>query len=191
MAAPEASFILVEIEPRRGARHSLAAETTFGRERCDILLADEEVSRRHAAIRASRDRAEIEDLGSRNGTFVNAERVEGVRALADGDTVRLGGTSWRFQASTLGETTFGELPGGSADLLPRGRSGDVPAPEAAPSAVHRAPAPQASAPPSFASPARPRHRVRGSAARRGGAVLASYAAVIATAAAVIAYFVAR
>ena len=32
----------------------------------------------------------IEDVGSRNGTFVNSERVTGKRALLDGDVLRLG-----------------------------------------------------------------------------------------------------
>lgn len=195
------SFMLIEVEPRKGTRRTVAPETTIGRELCDILLEDGEVSRRHAACRASGEGLAIEDLGSRNGTFVNGERVEGARALADGDIVQIGKTSWRFQASAKGETTFGQAPivskppaapepDAAAAPRARERSGDVPPLEAVRSAVHRAPAPRASAPPSFPGPARHR-RPRGSAARRGGAVLASYAVVIVTAAAVIAYFVAR
>lgn len=165
-------FMLVEIEPRRGTRHPLVPDMTIGRERCEILLEDEEVSRLHAAIRTSGAGVAIEDLGSRNGTFVNGERVKEARPLADGDAVRIGGTSWRFQTSTVGETTSG-----------------VPAPAAAPSAVHGTPAPQPAAPPSFSAPTR--RRPGASAARRGGAVLVSYAVVFATAVAVIAYFAAR
>jgi hypothetical protein len=209
MTAAE-TFLLVEIEPRRGARHPVSADTTIGRERCDLLLDDDEVSRRHAAIRGSGAGLAIEDLGSRNGTFVNGERVDTVRPLHDGDTVRIGRTGWRFQISTERETTFGRVsapeavaataepvadpapasgPGAGATPPADGRSGDVPAPEAAPSAVRRVPPPQAAAPPVF--PTATSRRIRGSAARRGEALLASYAVVIATAAAVILYFAAR
>ncbi len=57
---------------------------------CDVVLAQREASRMHAAI--VRDGADyyVEDLGSRNGTFVNGERVEGRRQLRDGDEVSIG-----------------------------------------------------------------------------------------------------
>jgi pSer/pThr/pTyr-binding forkhead associated (FHA) protein len=32
----------------------------------------------------------LEDLGSRNGTFVNDDRIDGVRRLVDGDEIRVG-----------------------------------------------------------------------------------------------------
>jgi len=48
------------------------------------------VSRMHARIMVSADHATIEDLGSKNGTFVHGERVNGPTRLADGDEIRLG-----------------------------------------------------------------------------------------------------
>ena len=48
---------------------------------------------RVAASRCDHDRggsATIEDLGSKNGTFVGIERVEGVRSLGDGDVIGVG-----------------------------------------------------------------------------------------------------
>jgi DNA-binding winged helix-turn-helix (wHTH) protein len=48
------------------------------------------VSRRHALITLFEATASIEDLDSKNGTFVNGERVKGVRPLTDGDEIRLG-----------------------------------------------------------------------------------------------------
>jgi DNA-binding winged helix-turn-helix (wHTH) protein len=48
------------------------------------------VSRRHARIDVRDGRATLVDLGSKNGTFVDGARLEGPRALRDGDTIRLG-----------------------------------------------------------------------------------------------------
>jgi pSer/pThr/pTyr-binding forkhead associated (FHA) protein len=57
---------------------------------CWLTLDDDLVSRYHARIHVASDRLEVEDLGSRNGTFVNGERIEGRCALRDGDKVRIG-----------------------------------------------------------------------------------------------------
>lgn len=70
---------------------------TIGREGCDLNLADPEVSRRHAAIRGGgRDGAPhtIEDLGSRNGTWLNDRRIDEPTVVRAGDVVRLGNTVW-------------------------------------------------------------------------------------------------
>ena len=41
-------------------------------------------------LRALADGVEIEDLGSRNGTFVNGRRIDAATRLAGGDTLKLG-----------------------------------------------------------------------------------------------------
>src|SRR5919112_3110443 len=82
----------------------------IGREGTDIVLADPEVSRRHAAIREDDGGIAIEDLGSTNGTFVNDRRIEGTESLKDGDEVRLGNTVWRVRApATAGATRIGTV----------------------------------------------------------------------------------
>ncbi len=50
-----------------------------------------DVSRHHARIVVRAGAATIEDLGSKNGTFVGGERVTEPRALCNGDQVRVGG----------------------------------------------------------------------------------------------------
>jgi len=60
------------------------------------------VSRHHARIRVSRDGATIEDLHSRNGTFLNGERLTAPVPLADGDEIGLGLITLRFSASDPG-----------------------------------------------------------------------------------------
>jgi DNA-binding winged helix-turn-helix (wHTH) protein len=48
------------------------------------------VSRRHARIVVTESAAKLEDLGSKNGTYLHEKRLEGPVALRDGDTFRLG-----------------------------------------------------------------------------------------------------
>jgi len=48
------------------------------------------VSRRHARIVISGGRATLEDLGSKNGTFLQGHAVTEPSALKDGDRVRIG-----------------------------------------------------------------------------------------------------
>ncbi|HHH28654.1 MAG TPA: FHA domain-containing protein, partial [Polyangiaceae bacterium] len=68
----------------------------IGREdECGIVVVDADVSRRHAAIRFDGQQGcfVVKDLGSRNGTFINGERLADVRSLAVGDKVTLGTTT--------------------------------------------------------------------------------------------------
>jgi pSer/pThr/pTyr-binding forkhead associated (FHA) protein len=58
---------------------------------CDIHLDGEEVSRQHAEITVTAEGAFVNDLDSRNGVFVNDERIGGLRQLRVGDRVRIGG----------------------------------------------------------------------------------------------------
>ena len=66
-------------------------DVTFGRSRAATVHVDsEKVSRLHAKVRRTGDVIEIEDLGSRNGTRVNGDKIEGPRRLANGDELSIG-----------------------------------------------------------------------------------------------------
>jgi pSer/pThr/pTyr-binding forkhead associated (FHA) protein len=72
-----------------------ASELWVGRgQSADVRLEwDEEVSSLHAQIELVRDECTLVDDGlSRNGSFVNEERVHGRRHLRDGDSLRFGKT---------------------------------------------------------------------------------------------------
>jgi DNA-binding winged helix-turn-helix (wHTH) protein len=63
------------------------------------------VSRHHARIVVDGSDATVEDLGSKNGTFVGAERVTARCRLADGDRIRLGSVVVTFRIPpTVGST---------------------------------------------------------------------------------------
>lgn len=63
----------------------------------DVTLEDESVSRLHAVLEARAGGWSIRDLGSRNGTFVNGERIVGERALRDRDEIRVGSARLAFR----------------------------------------------------------------------------------------------
>ncbi len=66
-------------------------ETVIGRSAyCTIVLSNELASRQHCALKADNEGLVINDLGSRNGTFVNGERVNGSRGLHPGDLIKVG-----------------------------------------------------------------------------------------------------
>jgi FHA domain len=89
--------IFVELQPIEGREHVLEPGQTIGREGCDVMLPDPDVSRRHAMVHSVDDGLGIEDLGSTNGTFVNGERATGITGLRPGDKLRFGNTVWRYE----------------------------------------------------------------------------------------------
>jgi hypothetical protein len=57
---------------------------------CPVVLASERVSREHAVVRRIHSGLEIEDLASRNGTWVNGARIRYPTVLEPGDEIELG-----------------------------------------------------------------------------------------------------
>jgi DNA-binding CsgD family transcriptional regulator len=57
---------------------------------CDVLLPDPTVSRVHAVLRAGGAGWQLEDAGSRNGTFVNGRRVTGSQPISPTDRIMIG-----------------------------------------------------------------------------------------------------
>lgn len=55
------------------------------------------VSRRHARILVSGATATLEDLGSKNGTFLGGRRLESPSPVSDGDEIRLGRVRMTFR----------------------------------------------------------------------------------------------
>ena len=91
--------------------HALDRPLVFGRgEGCDVVLADGSASRSHARISPSGDgaSAQVADLGSRNGTFVDGRRVAQA-AASPGGLVRVGDTMLRV--CLLTERASGEGDG--------------------------------------------------------------------------------
>jgi hypothetical protein len=83
-----------------GTRVPLTSEVSLIGRGSDVAvkLEDTSVSRRHAEIRSSPEGFMVVDLGSTNGTKVNGVGVT-ERVLKDGDTLAVGDSQLRFEAS--------------------------------------------------------------------------------------------
>ena len=80
-------------------------ENILGREGEGIVVKSSTVSRRHARLIVDVNGARLEDLGSKNGTFVNDRRVAGPMPIVDGDQVRIGSLLFTFRMAQGTETT--------------------------------------------------------------------------------------
>ena len=99
---------------------------TVGRdEGNDIQLLDPSVSKHHAVVRLVKGRTVIEDLGSRNGTFINNERVR-KSLVRPGDTITLGNSTMRFleEATSAAKRDPSKTQDLTSDDLRRGKAVD-------------------------------------------------------------------
>jgi diguanylate cyclase (GGDEF)-like protein len=98
-ASGEACLVVIHAPVPRlfGAHLGLTrGEVLLGRDpHCDLVLEANDVSRRHACVRGENEHHVLEDLGSRNGTFVGGERIQ-TRELVPGDLVRLGSVVLKY-----------------------------------------------------------------------------------------------
>lgn len=89
-AGAELPVLIGQTGPLNGQRWSIDREMIMGRdESCDIVIFDRQVSRYHARISPTDEGVLLEDLGSKNGTFCNGNRLESSVLLADGDLVQV------------------------------------------------------------------------------------------------------
>src|SRR3712207_77745 len=78
--------------PSAGLRYEVVTGATLGRSpSCEIPLVDDgQVSRRHARVVVQGGPLLLSDLGSRNGTLLNGERLQGEAGLQRGDRFQVG-----------------------------------------------------------------------------------------------------
>jgi DNA-binding winged helix-turn-helix (wHTH) protein len=74
-------------------------------EDCELILSSPVVSRHHARLTVSHEDMVIEDLRSRNGTFVRGERISSPVALRDDDQVCFGNIAFYFRRLDPSRTT--------------------------------------------------------------------------------------
>jgi len=73
-----------------GQRWMLREAMILGREEsCDIPIPNRQVSRRHAQISPKDEGVILEDMGSKNGTHCNGDRISEATTLRDGDVIHI------------------------------------------------------------------------------------------------------
>ncbi len=93
--------LVVTKGPGIGRDHAVTTECVVGRGTdADFVLEDTNTSRRHCRVLLDGGGYAVEDLGSRNGTFVNGIRVQRV-VVGDGDVIRIGSTEFVFRQQGL------------------------------------------------------------------------------------------
>lgn len=103
------AFLQAETGPKAGGRIELSLDRmVLGRHPdCNIQLEVSAVSRQHAALSKDRGDWYVEDLNSRNGTYVNDAPVQGKAKLFDGDRIRICDVVLVFRAAP---TTTSQTP---------------------------------------------------------------------------------
>ncbi len=83
--------VLVALQgPLEGRRWIIKNSILIGREPdCSIAIEDRQVSRHHARVQNNQGICELEDLGSKNGTFHCGRQIDDLTSLTDGDIIQI------------------------------------------------------------------------------------------------------
>ena len=174
------AILRVTSGPGAGTEIPLNSDAVIGREGTDVVLDDPEISRRHLAVRPRPDGVEVEDLGSRNGTFRDGRRLEGPTLIRPGGRIEVGSCVLEVGIEDADATLVRQRA--SETVSTRRMEPDAP-PHSAPVVTE----------PFGAFRAAPTRRTRGSAvaSRAIGPAAATFATIGGTAIALIAYFAQR
>lgn len=84
---------VIEPDDQRGMSYEIPEEVTVGRAAgCGVRLDDAYTSNLHARLYRRDNTLWAEDLGSTNGTWVNAQRISAPVRIGKGDLLQVGGT---------------------------------------------------------------------------------------------------
>ena len=117
-------YVLEIVEgPEAGRRIPVTGQLVLGRDPAAgaALLKDELISRRHVRLTAQDDGVRVDDLESRNGTFVDGDQVFGSGHLALGGQLLLGVTVLELQSApqaASGHTAVRPIPASLTELRP-------------------------------------------------------------------------
>ena len=152
---------------------------SIGRSReADISLIDDKVSRAHACIRYSDGQFFIKDLGSRNGVYLNGQKIDADVPLKPGDRIQIGATVFVLEQESPAEDaakaigavsdSMDEGKGYSTilkeiveDIVPTEGTAPKPSGSAGGSPAESPAAEPAPAPQPAAAPARPKIQLKG------------------------------
>lgn len=89
-----ARLVVLEPKERRGTAFAIAGAIGIGREADNtiVITGDSYVSGHHARIARGDDAVAVDDLGSRNGTYLNGTRIDRQHTVHIGDRIQVGYT---------------------------------------------------------------------------------------------------
>jgi len=93
------SYLLMTSGPRIGAEFAVdtEVENRIGRGlECQVVLTDAQCSRIHAVVRFENDAWWVHDKDSRNGTYVNGQKIDEAQLAVDNE-IRIGSTVFKFR----------------------------------------------------------------------------------------------
>jgi Nif-specific regulatory protein len=105
------NYLIMTAGPRTGTQFLLAEgkQNRIGRGLdCDVILADPLASRVHALVLREEGDWWVRDAGSRNGTFVNGQKIDEAR-LVDMAVLKIGSTEFEFHQSLVRPTDTSQL----------------------------------------------------------------------------------
>ncbi len=79
---------------RRGRIYKVTDGMLIGRKNCDLVLDEDNVSGQHAKIAIRGDEVVLLDLLSKNGTYVDEEKISGATELKENSTIKIGSTTF-------------------------------------------------------------------------------------------------
>lgn len=92
---------------------------------CSLRAGSDAISRRHCEILRGAEETTVRDLGSRNGTYVNDQKIEGEVPLHHGDRLRVGPLEFRFesegQLNNVKHPKVGSVAEAAARVAEKGR----------------------------------------------------------------------
>jgi pSer/pThr/pTyr-binding forkhead associated (FHA) protein len=121
--------ITVTSGPAAGQSREVDAEIVIGRGDVDFVIDDPELSRRHTVVRPAGTGVVVEDLGSRNGTWVDGKRITEPITVSRTSTLRLGTSEIALEVAAAAATQVRAATGAES---PAGAATDVVAEEAEP-----------------------------------------------------------
>jgi len=81
-------LLIAQEGPLKGQRWQLSQTIVLGREAtCDVMVVDRQISRFHARLTPTSEGVILEDLGSKNGTYLNSALLSAPVVLQDGDVL--------------------------------------------------------------------------------------------------------
>lgn len=83
-------MLVAQEGPLKGQRWTVSQTLMIGRDAaCEVVIPDRQVSRYHARLTPTPGGVMLEDLGSKNGTHCNGQRLGSSQILQDGDLVQI------------------------------------------------------------------------------------------------------